>query len=197
MPGFTNRVLGRFVDMVFCSFPGTETQFPASASAHHRQSGPEARDVAARASHARDPFTVFIFGGSQGALGHQYDGAGFAGWARETSRAELTKFVHQTWRGGFTSACSEGYRKAGIPARVEKFIHEMPQAYAESSLLICRAGASTLAEIAAVGRASVLVPLPTASDNHQEKNARVFSEVGAAELLSCRGLEGGRAACAA
>jgi UDP-N-acetylglucosamine--N-acetylmuramyl-(pentapeptide) pyrophosphoryl-undecaprenol N-acetylglucosamine transferase len=99
---------------------------------------------------------------------------------------ELTsrlRFIHQTGEADHERVAA-GHRQAGTQARVEKFIYEMPQAYAESSLLICRSGSSTLAEIAAVGRASVLVPLPTAADNHQEKNARVFSDAGAALLLN-------------
>jgi UDP-N-acetylglucosamine--N-acetylmuramyl-(pentapeptide) pyrophosphoryl-undecaprenol N-acetylglucosamine transferase len=179
VPGFTNRVLGRFVDTVFCSFPGTETQF-----AHKGRvliTGNPVRNVMSRLpSAAREPFTVFIFGGSQGALGintivlealpHLKDLHG------------KLRFIHQTGEIDHDRV-AKGHASAGTQARVEKFIHEMPQAYAESSLLVCRAGSSTLAEIAAVGRASVLIPLPTASDNHQEKNARVFSDVEAAFLI--------------
>jgi UDP-N-acetylglucosamine--N-acetylmuramyl-(pentapeptide) pyrophosphoryl-undecaprenol N-acetylglucosamine transferase len=178
VPGFTNRVLGRMADQVFCSFPGMEAQFPHSRV---RMTGNPVRNTMARLAPApREPFTIFIFGGSQGALGintlvlesleHLGD-----------LKARL-RFIHQTGEADYERV-AEGHRKAGTEARVEKFIHEMPEAYAQSSLLICRAGASTLAEIAAVGRAAVLVPLPTASDNHQEKNARVFADAGAALLV--------------
>jgi UDP-N-acetylglucosamine--N-acetylmuramyl-(pentapeptide) pyrophosphoryl-undecaprenol N-acetylglucosamine transferase len=179
VPGFTNRVLGRFVDMVFCSFPGTETQFAGNGRV--LITGNPVRNVMSRLPSApRDPFTVFVFGGSQGALGINTIVLESLPHLRDL-RSKL-RFIHQTGEADHERV-ARGHREAGTQARVEKFIHEMPQAYAESSLLICRAGSSTLAEIAAVGRASVLIPLPTASDNHQEKNARVFSDAQAALLL--------------
>ena len=98
------------------------------------------------------------------------------------SRLSEIRFVHQTGEFDYARVL-EGHTQAGSQARVEKFIYEMPAAYAEASLLICRAGSSTLAEIAAVGRASVLIPLPTAADNHQFKNAEVFTARGAAFLV--------------
>jgi len=186
VPGFTNRVLGRFVDSVFCSFPGTETQFSRKRVLI---TGNPVRSVMARLGPAsREPFTIFVFGGSQGARGINLmvlESLEHLGELKSKLR-----FIHQTGEADYERV-SEGYRKAGVPARVEKFIHEMPQTYAESSLLVCRSGSSTLAEIAAVGRASVLVPLPTASDNHQEKNARVFSDAHAA-LLLLQGPDGGK-----
>jgi UDP-N-acetylglucosamine--N-acetylmuramyl-(pentapeptide) pyrophosphoryl-undecaprenol N-acetylglucosamine transferase len=178
VPGFTNRVLGRLVDTVFCSFPGTEKQFP------HKNviiTGNPVRNVMARLPSApRDPFTIFIFGGSQGALG--VNSMVLAALPFLEDLKGKLRFIHQTGEPDYERVV-EGHRKAATHSRVEKFIHEMPAAYAESSLLICRSGSSTMAEIAAVGRASVLVPLPTASDNHQETNARTFSDVGAAFLV--------------
>jgi UDP-N-acetylglucosamine--N-acetylmuramyl-(pentapeptide) pyrophosphoryl-undecaprenol N-acetylglucosamine transferase len=99
------------------------------------------------------------------------------------------QIVHQTGEKDFERV-REGYSKAGVTARVEKFIHEMPEMYSKASLVICRAGSSTLSEVAAVGRASVLIPFPEASDNHQEQNARVFSEAGAAILLLQKSAQG-------
>lgn len=179
VPGFTNRLLGHFVDRVFCSFPGTETQFTGP----HRVliTGNPVRNVMSRLPSARrDPFTVFIFGGSQGALG--INSIVLEALPALRDLLSHVRFIHQTGEVDYERV-AKGHAELGTSARVEKFIHEMPHAYAESSLVICRAGASTLAEIAAVGRASVLVPLPTASDNHQEKNARVFSDADAAFLL--------------
>jgi UDP-N-acetylglucosamine--N-acetylmuramyl-(pentapeptide) pyrophosphoryl-undecaprenol N-acetylglucosamine transferase len=185
VPGFTNRLLGRFVDQVFCSFPGTEKQFLGKQVVI---TGNPVRGTMSRLKPAaRDPFTIFIFGGSQGARGINVmvlDSLPHLGALKSRLR-----FIHQTGEADFERVL-EGHRQAGTNARVEKFIYEMPAAYAESSLLICRAGSSTLAELASVGRAAVLVPLPTASDNHQEKNARVFSDVGAALLLE-QGAGGG------
>ena len=100
------------------------------------------------------------------------------------------RFIHQTGEADYARVLAS-YLKFS-QARVEKFIYDMPAAYSAASLLICRAGASTLAEIAAVGRASILIPLPTAADNHQEKNALAFVNAGAARILnqtSTRGQE--------
>jgi UDP-N-acetylglucosamine--N-acetylmuramyl-(pentapeptide) pyrophosphoryl-undecaprenol N-acetylglucosamine transferase len=178
VPGFTNRILGRFVDIVFCSFPGTETQFGGKPT---RITGNPVRNQISRMSAApRDPFTVFIFGGSQGAYG--INSLVLEALPLLQDLKSRLRFIHQTGETDYARV-AEGHAKAGSEARVEKFIHEMAQAYAQSSLLICRSGSSTLAEIAAAGRASVLVPLPTAADNHQETNARVFSDAGAAWLL--------------
>jgi UDP-N-acetylglucosamine--N-acetylmuramyl-(pentapeptide) pyrophosphoryl-undecaprenol N-acetylglucosamine transferase len=99
------------------------------------------------------------------------------------------QFVHQTGEKDFARVRS-GYEKFPTAARVEPFIYDMPECYQRASLVICRAGSSTLAELAAVRRASVLIPFPFASDNHQEKNARVFAERGAACLLLQREAKG-------
>jgi UDP-N-acetylglucosamine--N-acetylmuramyl-(pentapeptide) pyrophosphoryl-undecaprenol N-acetylglucosamine transferase len=128
----------------------------------------------------RDPFTVFIFGGSQGAVGINTLVLDSLGSLRDL--LPKLRFVHQTGERDYHRV-SEGYRKAGVPARVEKFIFDMPECYREASLVVCRAGSSTLAELAAVRRAAILVPFPFASDNHQEKNARLFVDRGAAELM--------------
>ena len=178
VPGFTNRVLGRWVDFVFCSFPGTERQFQ---NARILITGNPVRSVMTRLAPApREPFVIFIFGGSQGALG--INSLVLEALPLLQDLKPRLRWIHQTGEVDFDRV-AEGHRQAGSQARVEKFIYEMPEAYAQSSLLICRSGSSTLAEIAAVGRAAVLVPLPTAADNHQETNARVFSDAGAAFLL--------------
>jgi UDP-N-acetylglucosamine--N-acetylmuramyl-(pentapeptide) pyrophosphoryl-undecaprenol N-acetylglucosamine transferase len=132
------------------------------------------------ASAARDPFTVFIFGGSQGAVGIN----SLVLEALPLLRDLLPKirWIHQTGERDYERVV-EGYRAAGVTARVERFIYDMPECYQAASLVVCRAGSSTLAELAAVRRASVLVPFPHASDNHQELNARLFVDRGAADLL--------------
>ena len=178
VPGLTNRLLSRFSDEVLCAFPGIGKQFSGTKI---RVTGNPVREMMRPMPAAsRDPFTVFIFGGSQGALGVNtlvLDALPFL----EDLKPRL-RFIHQTGEADYFRVL-EGHKKAGTQARVEKFIYEMPQAYQEASLLICRAGSSTLAETAAVGRASILIPFPFASDNHQEKNAQLFVDAGAARLL--------------
>ena len=96
---------------------------------------------------------------------------------------DQVRWIHQTGEKDFERV-KQAYATHGISARVEKFIDRMVEAYAEASLLVCRAGSSTLSEVATVGRAALFVPLPTAADQHQELNARVFSEAGAGFLVS-------------
>jgi UDP-N-acetylglucosamine--N-acetylmuramyl-(pentapeptide) pyrophosphoryl-undecaprenol N-acetylglucosamine transferase len=84
----------------------------------------------------------------------------------------------------------DGYRRAGIEARVEPFLYAMDREIKGADLIVCRAGATTLAELTAAGRPAILVPLPTATDDHQRKNAEVLVEAGAAELMDQRSITG-------
>jgi UDP-N-acetylglucosamine--N-acetylmuramyl-(pentapeptide) pyrophosphoryl-undecaprenol N-acetylglucosamine transferase len=83
-----------------------------------------------------------------------------------------------------------GYDRAGFPARIERFIDDMGSCYAEASLIVCRAGASSMTELASVGRAPVFIPLPTAADNHQEVNARIFEQAQSALVVAQASLTG-------
>ena len=74
----------------------------------------------------------------------------------------------------------DGYRRAGLEARVEPFLYAMDREMKAADLVVCRAGATTLAELTAAGRPAMLVPLPTATDDHQRKNAEVLARAGAA-----------------
>lgn len=178
VPGLTNRWLGKWVDLVFCAFPGTENQFGQASTI--LTGNPVRSSIQKFPSAPREPLTVFIFGGSQGALGINSLVIAALPFL-EPVQAQI-RFIHQTGERDFERVLG-AYRSRNMDVRVEKFIYDMPECYKSASLVICRSGSSTLAEIAAVGRAAVLVPFPQASDNHQEKNARVFSEAGAARLL--------------
>lgn len=182
VPGMTNRILGRLVHQVFSAFPGAEKHFHgAQVVVTGNPVRAAIEEVAAqRRMSAGRPFVLFIFGGSQGAQGINtlvLESLPFL-----KNRISELQIVHQTGERDFERV-RQGYAQVGVQARVEKFIFEMPEMYAQASLIICRAGSSTLSEIAAVGRASILIPFPQASDNHQEYNARVFSDVGAAILM--------------
>lgn len=178
VPGMTNRILGKFVDQIFSAFPGTEDSF---GSGRVTVTGnPVRSDLNPMPPATRLPFTVFIFGGSQGALG--INSMILDALPLLADLKGKIFFIHQTGEKDFYRV-KEGYDQAGVKAVVEKFIFNMKSAYSEASLLVCRAGSSTLAEIAAVARASVLIPFPYASDNHQEKNAKIFVDEGAAILL--------------
>ncbi len=178
VPGFTNRILARFSHSVFCAFPGIEAQFQRAKTSV--TGNPVRNTMIPYSSAVREPFTVFIFGGSQGAVGINtliLDSFEFL-----QDILPKLRFIHQTGVRDYDRVAA-GYAKAGIPARVEKFIYDMPECYRAASLVVCRAGSSTLAELAAVRRAAILVPFPFAADNHQEKNAQLFVERGAAELM--------------
>jgi UDP-N-acetylglucosamine--N-acetylmuramyl-(pentapeptide) pyrophosphoryl-undecaprenol N-acetylglucosamine transferase len=84
-----------------------------------------------------------------------------------------------------------GYRAAGLTARVEPFLYTMAREMKSADVVVSRAGATTIAELAAVGRPAILVPLPTAADDHQKKNAEVLARAGAAELVEQKELTGG------
>jgi UDP-N-acetylglucosamine--N-acetylmuramyl-(pentapeptide) pyrophosphoryl-undecaprenol N-acetylglucosamine transferase len=88
----------------------------------------------------------------------------------------------------------DGYRRAGLEARVEAFLYEMDREMRTADVVVCRAGATTLSELAAAGRPAILVPLPTATDDHQRKNAEVLVKAGAADVIDQRELSGNRLA---
>ncbi len=178
VPGFTNRILSHFAHLVLCAFPGIDKRFPGSRTVV--TGNPVRKEMTPLRSSSRTPFTVFIFGGSQGALGINtlvLDALPHL----EDIKSNLN-FVHQTGEKDHARVLA-GYVKAGFTGRIEKFIYEMKEAYESANLVICRAGSSTLAEIAAVRRAAILVPFPQASDNHQEMNARLFVDQNASLLM--------------
>ena len=175
--GFTNRMLGKMVHRVFCAFEAGASIF---APEKILITGNPIRSSLQKLPPSRDePFVLFIFGGSQGAQGintMMIDALPFL-------KKKKIEFIHQTGVSDFERV-SSAYQREGIThVRVEKFIDDMGACYEKSSLVICRAGASTLSELASVGRAAIFIPLPTAADNHQEKNARIFEEAGGALVI--------------
>lgn len=178
VPGLTNRILGRICHRVMSAFPieGRFGGVPVTVTGN-----PVRREIQPLHSAPREPFTIFIFGGSQGAQG--INTLVLEALPHLKDLLPRLRFIHQTGDRDFERV-QRGHQAAGSVAEVEKFVYDMPKAYSRASLLICRAGSGTLSEIAAVHRASVLVPFPYASDNHQEKNARIFVDAGAALLLT-------------
>ena len=182
--GFTNRMLGKWVHQVFCAFEDGSLNFSrekvtitGNPIRSHLKKLPASKD---------EPFTLFIFGGSQGAMGintMMIDALPYL-------KKENVQFIHQTGVNDFERV-KAAYEREGVQnVRVEKFIDDMASCYEKSSLVICRAGASTLTELASVGRAAIFIPLPTAADNHQEKNARIFEKTGAAIVIPQASLTG-------
>jgi len=180
--GFTNRMLGKRVHCVFCAFQAGGQSFDARKV---MVTGNPIRSSLKLLPPSHDPFTLFIFGGSQGALGINtmvLESLPFL-------KNESIKIIHQTGVRDYERVVA-GYSRAGVDARIEKFIDDMGACYAKASLVISRAGASSMAELASVGRAAIFIPLPTAADNHQEKNARIFESAGAAWVVPQASLTG-------
>ncbi len=130
---------------------------------------------------------VFICGGSQGA--HAINEAMMEALPDFESIKGSLRFIHQT--GAMDAGMvSRGYEKRGFTAAVSPFIDDMYSAYAQAHVVVSRAGASTLAELALCGKPSILIPYPYAAHNHQEHNARAFVAKGAAVLLLAGELTG-------
>lgn len=186
VPGFTNRILGKFSHRILAAFPGIEKQFNSkkvtvtgNPTRSSMQPQPPSSD--------EDPFTLFIFGGSQGALG--INTLVIDAIAYLTHLKGKLRFVHQTGEKDYQRVF-DAHQRLGTGAVVEKFIYDMPKYYKEAHLVICRAGSSSLSELAAVKRAAILIPLPTAADDHQRKNAEIFKNAQAALLLNQTGSTG-------
>ncbi len=177
LPGVTNRILGRFVRRVFTSWPGTS----GFAAPRILECGnPIRAAIRARGGDTEERFTVLVFGGSQGARTINHAMAAAAPLLADMK--DRLRIVHQTGRDPDVDAAAV-YRAAGIEADVRPYFDDMPAQYAGASLAICRAGATSLAELAAAELPAILIPFPFAADNHQEKNADVFVHAGAARKL--------------
>ncbi len=174
--GMTNRWLARLAGCVLEAFPGSlprarHTGNPVRASI-------AGLDFIAPQCSGRRP-RLLVVGGSLGAAAlNELVPAALAGMARE----QLPEVRHQTGLK-LIDAARKAYQRAGVEARLEAFIDDMAEAYRWADLVLCRAGALTIAELAAVGVASILVPYPHAVDDHQTGNARYLVDAGAAILL--------------
>jgi UDP-N-acetylglucosamine--N-acetylmuramyl-(pentapeptide) pyrophosphoryl-undecaprenol N-acetylglucosamine transferase len=188
LPGFTNRMLGRFVERVFLSFPDREGWFAAGKTivTGNPVRGGFLKGIK-KFRKRGNTFSILIFGGSQGARAINRAVVESMGYL-EDMRDRLV-ITHQTGKGDFEEV-SAAYRNRGIPAEVHTFITDMASAYGSADLLICRAGATSIAEITATGKASVLIPYPFAVGGHQELNARVLADAGAAEMILEERLDG-------
>jgi UDP-N-acetylglucosamine--N-acetylmuramyl-(pentapeptide) pyrophosphoryl-undecaprenol N-acetylglucosamine transferase len=198
VPGLTNRLLARLVDAAAVSYPAT---LPYFGERGFLSGNPVRPEFVARAADSAPAATrrgptgaearVLIFGGSQGA--HAINVAMVAAATELAPHARRLSITHQTGERDLAFV-RDGYARAGVPARVEPYLYEMVHEMSAADLVVCRAGATTLAELTAAGRASILIPLPTATDDHQRKNAQVLAEAGAAEVLEERELTGSRLA---
>jgi UDP-N-acetylglucosamine--N-acetylmuramyl-(pentapeptide) pyrophosphoryl-undecaprenol N-acetylglucosamine transferase len=180
-PGFTNRLLGHLVKAVFISFEEARSAFPADKT--HLVGNPVRRkllDNYLRSKSAHDRFEVLVLGGSLGAHGLNGKVVEALGFLKDLR--DGIDFVHQTGRLE-EAEVRAAYARGGFRAEVLGFIEDMSAAYARASLVVCRAGATTVAELAVCKKASVLVPFPAATDDHQAINARALVSAGAAVMF--------------
>jgi UDP-N-acetylglucosamine--N-acetylmuramyl-(pentapeptide) pyrophosphoryl-undecaprenol N-acetylglucosamine transferase len=179
VPGITNRWIGRYVNRALLSFPETARYF---AQGKTEVTGLPVRDEFFQIApkRASDVFTVLITGGSQGS--RTLNNAARASWPLFRGSGLPVRFIHQTGLPTFEQIQTE-FAATGLPGEVSAFIQDMPRAFAEADLIVCRAGAGAVAELAAAGKPSILIPFPFAADDHQLKNAEAFERAGAAQLF--------------
>ncbi len=182
VPGFANRMVARWVSVAAVHFEETCEYFPRC-----KVTGVPVREaffgIPAKLG---GPPTLLVFGGSQGARAINQAMIESLPGLRE--RIPGLYIIHQTGQRDYDTVLA-AYEKAGASGEVHKFIDDMPGTFARADLLVCRSGASTVAEIAAAGKAAIFVPFPRAADDHQNVNARALERVGAAIVVEESNLE--------
>ena len=188
VPGVTNRRLGRYVRKTLLAFPEAARWFPAGRT---EVTGLPVREAFfAIASRARGAtLRVLITGGSAGS--RTLNQAARQSWPLLRAANFPVHILHQTGREAFEETRKE-FTESGIEGEVVPFIEDMPAAFASSDLVVSRAGAGAVSELAAAGRASILVPYPFAADQHQLRNAEAFERAGAARLVLDKDMTGER-----
>ena len=192
LPGLTNRILGHFVKSVFLAFEEAVAFFPQNKV--FVIGNPIRRKLMEnflRSKIKHDRFSVLVFGGSLGARGinSRMEGA----LEHLGDLKDQLHFVHQTGKND-VEQLKAAYASKGFEAEVVEFIDDMSEAYARSELVICRAGATTIAELTVCKKASILIPFPFATDDHQAVNARALVDSGAALMFRESELDGARLA---
>jgi UDP-N-acetylglucosamine--N-acetylmuramyl-(pentapeptide) pyrophosphoryl-undecaprenol N-acetylglucosamine transferase len=184
--GLTNRVLARLADRVLSGFPGALPDAEAVGN-------PVRADIATlpdpvqRFSGRTGPLQVLVIGGSLGAAALN----DIVPQALALLPSTIRPHVRHQSGAQHTAALRDNYQRAGVNADTVAFIDDMAGAYSSADLVICRAGALTVAELAAAGVASILVPFPHAVDDHQTGNARYLTDAGAAVLLQQKDMTAG------
>jgi UDP-N-acetylglucosamine--N-acetylmuramyl-(pentapeptide) pyrophosphoryl-undecaprenol N-acetylglucosamine transferase len=186
IPGMTNRILKWFSQRIFVSFEETKRYFPdektiVTGNPIRREifQGIEKRKV--------DRFILLIFGGSAGA--HRINKAMIEALDLLQEIKSFLRFFHQTGRED-VDWVSKSYREKGFDAVARPFFEDMATYYQLSNLVVCRSGASTVAELAVCGKAAILIPYPYAAHNHQFINAQKLVELGAARMIRDEELNG-------
>jgi UDP-N-acetylglucosamine--N-acetylmuramyl-(pentapeptide) pyrophosphoryl-undecaprenol N-acetylglucosamine transferase len=192
-PGLANKILGRFVDKIFISMPESASFFRQEITL--MTGNPIRREILwgfqERLRSAGDDFSLLVFGGSAGA--HRVNTALIQALPHLERVRQRLRITHQTGEKDLERV-REGYRAAGFQAEVTGFIDNMSQAYGRADLVICRAGATTIAEVTACGKGCIFIPFPFAADDHQRKNAESLLKRDAGLMILEEDLTGERLA---
>jgi len=192
-PGMANKWLGKIADKVAVSYKESKKFFSnkkvevTGNMIHEKLCQPREEFPIP----LKQPFRVLILGGSQGA--HSINMAMVEALDLLSDRKERLHITHQTGNADYENVKKQ-YAAKGFSANVMSFATDMPARYRLASLVICRSGATTLAEITAAGKASFLIPFPYAANNHQEHNARIIETAGAGEVILDKEISGERIA---
>jgi UDP-N-acetylglucosamine--N-acetylmuramyl-(pentapeptide) pyrophosphoryl-undecaprenol N-acetylglucosamine transferase len=191
LPGITNRLLARVVRAAAVNFEAALSYFPTGFVAGNPvrpEFFPAQNEEGNDHDHQpHDAARILIFGGSQGA--HAINVAMVEAAPRLAASGRRVAITHQTGERDLDLVRS-AYQRAGMAARVEAFIYEIDREMKAADVVICRGGATTLAELAASGTPAILVPLPKSTDDHQRKNAEVVAQAGAALVIEQRHMNG-------
>ena len=208
IPGQTNRLLSRFASRVFITLEESARYFPTETTL--LTGNPLRRQILEMVAKANPPqpfikeggqippfqgegrggdavLNLFVFGGSQGA--HAVNMAMVAALPYLKQSQVKLNIVHQTGEND-CAVVADGYRGAGVEARITPFISDMAAEYAQADLIICRAGATTIAEVTACGKTCLFIPFPHAVDDHQRKNAEALLKKDACFMMLERELTG-------
>jgi UDP-N-acetylglucosamine--N-acetylmuramyl-(pentapeptide) pyrophosphoryl-undecaprenol N-acetylglucosamine transferase len=200
VPGLTNRLLARVVDSAAVTYQESVPFFgkkafvagnPVRAEFLRDRESSSGSGTGTEGASNSDVVRLLVFGGSQGA--HAINVAMVGAAPQLAASSPTVRITHQTGERDLEMV-REGYRRVGLEARVEAFLYEMDREMKVADLVVSRAGATTLAELAASGKASILVPLPTATDDHQRRNAEALVRQGAAVMVVEREFTGDRVA---
>lgn len=186
VPGLTNRILSHVVSAAAVTFEQTVSFFGRRGFVTGNPVRPEFFETARGDEGKNRKARVLVFGGSQGAHAINVAMVEAAPRLAADGGVDLT---HQTGERD-VELVRRGYRDAGLQARVEPFLFAMDREMIQADVVVSRAGATSIAELTAAGRAAILIPLPTATDDHQRKNAEILARAGAAELIEQKDLTG-------
>lgn len=178
LPGFTNRVLGRFVRAAAVSFEEAKRYFGEKAEVTGNPVRAEFFEIMDRTPD--ETVHILVTGGSQGA--RAINDAVIGALPHLAAESARLSFVHQTGEKDY-EIVRAAYEQAGVRAEVKPFIERMVDEFARADLVICRAGATTVAELAAAGRPAIFIPFPFAADDHQRKNAEAVERAGGGRVI--------------